>query len=446
VNLLGPIAFFLLAWQLLGRWPAVAALGAYLFLGKPDVPSWFQATYSPWAWPMDFAQGFFYLTAAAYVRAAHTRKLHLEVLAGVLLGVTFLAHTAPTLVFVGALFLLTFFSDGQDRLLAVRRLVVVGCVSLLVASPFLGPLLLYYRLQVLNKAPSEHAPIGAGFVLQNLFTFRAALAGLGLLLLLARRAPDPKAGQANGGRDVALRRRILLALAAAPALLFGYGLLAQGLQNRGLAHLPRVLPTYHFHLYLKAAESLLFGLGLAAAARFLARLWWPARDARQRVEGALLAGLLLAAVAAHLPGYLKGIELARVRCVSERIASEMDRIAVYRWLLAETDSTDVFRADQETSFWAVDAADRKVVSLEDQYSNIYVCYEERADDQEAIFASLRTDDRATFDALADKYQVTHIILTDKRGSEAATVPADRPSPGRLTLVWQQGAYCVYRRY
>ncbi len=117
LNLLGPVGFFLLARQLMGGTAALAALAAYLFMGNPGVPSWFQATYSPWAWPMNFAQGFFFLTVAAYLRARATSRPLWDIITGVLLGITFLAHAAPTLVFVGMLFVLTLFSGRGSRLL-----------------------------------------------------------------------------------------------------------------------------------------------------------------------------------------------------------------------------------------------------------------------------------------------------------------------------------------
>jgi hypothetical protein len=445
VNLLGPIGFFLLARQLMGRWAALAALVAYLFLGKPDVPSWFQATYSPWAWPMDFAQGFFFLTAAAYVRAVLTQRLRWDVITGVLLGITFLAHTAPTLVFVAMIFLLTAFSRRGERLRALRRLLVVGAVSLVVASPFLGPLLVHYKLQVLNHAPSEHEPIGAVFALLNLLTFRAAVAALGLGVVVVYRTtryPPPATEEERG--DERPRAQVLGAMLLSATVLFGYGILAQSLQHRGIANLPRVLPTYHFHLYIKAAESLLFGVGLVAAVQWVVR-HWPGRMVwTPRLQGMSVAVLLLVIFAVHLPGYLAGAELNRFRQDSQRIGTETHRIALYDWLLHQTHPTDVFLVDMHVAMWTVAAADRKVVALGDQYSNIYVSYDERAGDLKRLYASLRDQDLAAFDSLAAKYHLTHVIVA-KSAPEGYRVPPERLGSDRFTLVFAEEEYRVYRR-
>jgi hypothetical protein len=445
VNLIAPLGFFLLARSLLGRGAAVAALAAFLFLGSPNVPSWFQATYSPWAWPMDFAQGLFYLTCAAYVRAIVTRRFRWDVITGVLLGFTFLAHTAPTLVFVGMIFLLTLFSGREQRYRAIGRLWVVGIVSLTVASPFLGPLLVRYHLTVLNHGPSQHEPPGFGLVYipMNLICFRALIAAVGAAILALWRYLPPWFGQAASQvRPDAPRAMILLTLVVSPAVFLAYGLLAQFLFHRGLT-LQRVLPTYHFQLYAKAAESLLFGLGLAAIARQVA-IWWrgPTWESA-RVERWLLAGMLFAVVAMQFPGHLHGRELVAFREDSLRIAALTDRNALYVWLLEQTEPTDVFLTDMETAMWAVSAADRKVVALNDQYSNIYVNYEERAEDLKRFYASLRDSDSATFNALAAKYRLTHVILAEKTPTWCR-VPPELLTSDRFSLVYKEPRYAVYR--
>ncbi len=445
VNLLGPIGFYVMARQLMGRWAALAALGAYLFLGKADVPSWFQATYSPWAWPMDFAQGFFFLTVAAYLRARATRQWRWDVIAGILLGITFLAHTAPTLVFVTMLFLLTLGSIREEPGPALRRLFVIGVVSLLVASPFLGPLLWDYHLHVLNHGPSEHEPIGVGFVVRNLLTVRTALAAVGLVMLaLTRRTFLAPIGNTDAPSGDGGRASVLAAMFVAALGLLGYGLLAQGLHHRNLLALPRVLPTYHFHLYVKAAESLFFGLGLVATATCLVsvRRASPARSAA--AESRLAAGLGALIVAAHLPGYLGGVELNKFRADAEQIGAETGRIALYDWLRKEATPTDVFLTDMNVGIWAVCPADRKVIALNDQYSNIYVSYADRAADLNQLFATLRAGDRLAFNALAAKYHVSHVIVA-RQTSEAYRVPPERLEEERFKPVFTQSDYTVYQR-
>ena len=158
----------------------------------------------------------------------------------------------------------------------------------------------------------------------------------------------------------------------------------------------------------------------------------------------MLVGLLAILVAVNLPRYLDGRELTEFRQDAQQIGSQTDRIALYHWLRTETAPTDVFLADKGVGLWAVSAADRKVVCMDDQYSNIYVDYNERNDDLERFYASLRDGDGAVFAALAAKYRLTHVILTGDVSQEAYRVSSESLGLDRFAPVFAQGNYRVYR--
>jgi hypothetical protein len=96
LNLAAPIAFYLLVFRLVGPACALASLVGFLFVVRG--PTWATPTYSPWLYASVFAQTFFYLTLAAYSGAITLERRWLFVLTGVLLGVTFLTHTAPAIL------------------------------------------------------------------------------------------------------------------------------------------------------------------------------------------------------------------------------------------------------------------------------------------------------------------------------------------------------------
>ena len=445
LNLLGPIAFFLLARMLLDRWIAVAALAAYLFMSNPTVPSWFQATYSPWAWPMDFAQGFFYLTVASCLQALRTGQLRWEIITGVMLGITFLTHTAPTLIIVGMMFLLTLIRLRGQGWRALRTLFVVGTVSLIVSLPYLAPLLAKYRMHVLNTAPSEYAPIGGKFVLYNLLTLRALFAGIGLVAWIYDLSVkhwmsrnDPKSTPET------VRRQIMGTMLLSSMILFGYGMVAQYLQQRGLPYPPRVLPTYHFHLYLKAVESLLFAVGLAAVVRYVWTRWSSHSEERIPVDTPVILVPLFVCVGLMFPGYLTGIERVQFREFSKTIEAETDRQALYHWILAETTPTDVFLADPLMSVLVVAAADRKVVCMDEQYSNIYTNYHERFADMERLYGAVAIGDQSLFDELAEVYQVKYIVFADDAKPTTCRVTPNMRLSHRFARAFTSDKYTVVR--
>src|ERR1700742_1759109 len=61
LNILGPIAFFIMAALLLGWEIALAATLSFLFLAAGNIFGYSAATYSPWLYPVCFAQWMFYL-------------------------------------------------------------------------------------------------------------------------------------------------------------------------------------------------------------------------------------------------------------------------------------------------------------------------------------------------------------------------------------------------
>ena len=147
-------------------------------------------------------------------------------------------------------------------------------------------------------------------------------------------------------------------------------------------------------------------------------------------------------LAIFLPGYVTGVEFTKFREDSQRIAGETERIALYEWLRASAKPTDVFLTDMNTALFAVSAANRKVVCMGDQYSNIYVSYEERACDLDRLYAALRARDYSSFATLTAKYRLTHVILA-KAASAACSASLDDMAADRFTLVYARDAYHVY---
>jgi hypothetical protein len=141
-NLLGPIAFYALGVRLAGRPAALAALALSLFF-VCQVDCWTCATYSPWLFASTFTQGLFYAAVIGLAAAADRQTTQSGVVAGLLMGVTFLSHTAPAVILVAM-------SLG---VLKRRTLVAAGVTAAIVASPFLFVIAGRYHLHIVNTAP-----------------------------------------------------------------------------------------------------------------------------------------------------------------------------------------------------------------------------------------------------------------------------------------------------
>ena len=104
----------------------------------------------------------------------------------------------------------------------------------------------------------------------------------------------------------------------------------------------------------------------------------------------------------------------------------------------------MFLADPSLSVTTVAAADRKVVCMHDQYSNVYVSYTTRRADLSRLYGNLRAGDIAAFDELAARYGVGYVIRAADATDEDCRLSRDPLDPMRFEPVFSQGPYQVDR--
>ncbi len=437
LGLAAPLAFGAVAASLIGRWGAVAALVAFVFVTPGRLPALLCATYSPWAFGAQVAQGPFYLGLLAVAVAVRRPALWRFALAGALLGLTFLAHTAPALLLGAVGCTVTMTGPGVWPALRPRltRLAVLLAAALAVASPFLWSIAVRYRLRVVNPAPGSWVWRGTG--VESLGSILAAaldrpvvlgLTLLGLAAVVARRGPcaTPRAS-----------RRIVVAWLLWDVSLLAYGLGKPALEGMGLPVLS-LAPAFHFWLHLGAIVSLLVGCGVAWLGDLLAstRAAEPARRAR-RGAVATVALCLVLALASYATWHERG-DFTEARLVAEFHSGRADRIAAHRWVRDHTMPDDVFLAEHDLGLRVVATAGRKLVAMDRNFSNPFVPWEPRAAAAERMLSLLGPAGHEAFHPLAVAYRVSYLIV-------------EREGPGRpfpdvpfLTLVFRDRDVAVYR--
>ena len=421
VNLVAPVGFYVMAACLLGRRTAVASTVAYLFINLGSLPSWASATYSPWLFPSNFVQGLFFLGLAAYWRSRMVQRLRWSVVAGALLGLTFLGHTAPALILGSVMLLGTLQrltaawneeASSRSRHQAVIQLFVMLAVALAVSLPYAWSILFHYGLDVKNIEPSSW--LWGKIAIFNLSDFGAQnlsalslLPALGLLGVTMWRA-----------RPVV--RQMLLSWLVVAFLLFAYTYVWQLLKLVGIT-IPRIVPGHHFLIYLKALEVLLFGHGLVLMVRYvldLARYLIKPLDrlvaARQGRDGRIRRGLLLLSVVGALvaayPMYNHREDFQIEVYKAKRLAPDEGTMRTFRWIQQNTRSTAVFLASDHHTLHLLSAAGRKVVSTIAYFSNPFCDWKIRNHDRHQMFSALGNGDLSTFTTLAKKYHVGHVLV------------------------------------
>ena len=383
LNLLGPLAFYFLGVRWMGRTPAFMALAVYLFFGIGNGPGWAYATYSPWLYSNDFAEGIFFAAALALQLASDRPTVARAVCAGALIGVAFLAHTAPALILV--VMACAAFARRWPMLLTM------GAVAFVVASPFLYAIGLQYHFRVVNTRPLS-------WVWEDLPTISA------LPLLLKDNAI--LVGLAAFGAVIATSRLLLVWIATAAVLLFF-----------AASSSTPVVPAFHFWKWTTAAMALLAGTTLAwLASTTPARPWVALREARRpSQEVSLLAiSMTVAAVAWYWPVYANRGDFS-----PERTQQGPDQVQAVAFLRETTRSDEVVLGDASAVLTIIGPAGRKTVAPDAYLANPYVPYSPRARARDSMLAAIETGDLRTYADLARQYEVTTVVSVGPDACAAA---------------------------
>ena len=445
LNLLAPLGLYLLVALAINRWTAVGAVLAFLFIAPPtNEPSWAVGAYSPWLFAANFAQGWLYLTLAAYIIALRRRTYRWWAVVGGLLGVTFLAHTAPA-VMAGGIIALTMavrLIRTRERRSGLRAGGVIIVVALIISAPLTLSIVGRYQLRVLNPAPTNWAyePLtlrNFEAFLQGNVSDRAGyllVVGLGLIAVWRNRRAER--------RLVAFWLIITLTL-----LIYHYA--RQWVKRDGVIW-PTIIPGFHFLMYFRVAQSMLLGAGVmalgAAAANFAAKVrpWLRGKSHAGLARGLSLTILTVMLITAY-PAYLNSDDLIGQRLDAVQVSQDTDRIAAYQWVRAHTQPHDVFLAGDALGTFVISPAGRKLIAGDSVFVSPYVDWAARNADREALWAALETHaekehperssaeskehperssaESKEFRALMAKYQAVYVAVSGNRLSQLA---ADTP--------------------
>ena len=317
INLLPALLFFICARRLIGPAAALPALIAWLFLPHSP-PAWGAAMYTPWLFPATAAHALFYGGAIAWLRALERPSLSRLSIAGAILGLTLLAHTAPALVLTGVIVVTALLDaraplaargarhrrtregdrrprrDRGDRRVAVSA-AARAALRLSHREPHAGQLDRRAPLLHESRSPPDETEHVAHLVADRPRRVRSSAA--------RRAAPEAR----KVSRSPPRRASVALTLPTLIMISWGVVTLAFFITStlgQSSELLPVVVPAFHFYFLLRALACLTFGAGFMMMSGVLAR-WWsrqPAASEATATGVALVVTLLLSA--ALYPDYL----------------------------------------------------------------------------------------------------------------------------------------------
>jgi hypothetical protein len=302
----------------------------------------------------------------------------------------------------------------------LREWTIVAAVAAAVAAPFYLPLAWRYGFDVRNPVPMAWAS----------WYPREELLPLSLILLVL---------VGIVWRDRArIGARLVLLWFCLSSLLLAYGRIAQS------THLPAFLPLHHAHLFLRASEIAVTGIGISWAARRIrdrARAWQPVR----RLAAGHGAGFRIATwgtlVAAGLVlfGWPRAGFYYRplLRQEAQTAGRWLARAQAVEWIRTSTPRDAVILATSALGLQLVGPAGRACVVVPPQFSNPYVDWRPRQRDARRMLRAIAEGDEERFRGIARYYNVTYVVLRADSRPTQALVPW-------LVLEWQQADICVFR--
>ena len=435
-NLIAPLGLFVLLAVVFDAWVALFAVVGLLFLVPTREPAWLCATYSPWLLPIHFVQGLFYFALLGVWLAWRKSTASNACFAGALAGLVLLGHTAPFLVLTGAIgigVLLTFaggLASGKGtRSTSVRlsSLLWFALVASIVSAPYLASILGHYHANVLNASPASWVPSelsaeGLPHYLRYLLTPTAVglVAAAGLIGLITRLRQK--------------ENQLILASAGSALLWFIYSCMVVYAGKSG-RHLPPIVPSFHFLYYLRAFESVLFGLGVAEVVQVAA----PAtRRLGSSAAYALACVVLLIWVGTRIDGYRSRSDLVALRAEALIMFKDPYLFGLYQFIRNSTAPSDVFLSADNVGLSVVAVAGRKVVALDRFFSNPFVDWVGRSRDRDQMQTLLADGNGPGFMALASRYHVRYITTIGSLPKESALTTCC------VTRLWQSHDWFVYR--
>jgi hypothetical protein len=427
LNLVVPIAFWALVRVTFGSGVAVAAVFAFLFLPPRLLPGWSTAGYWPWLFSGVFTQGVFYFGLLAADAAGRSADWSRWLIAGLALGMVFLGHTAPALIFGGVLVLTAArtWRHGCPAGRSVLMLTASFAVATLVALPLIAAIAVRYRFAVVNDVLalwsfSETEPANVvGFLGDHANAGGAlALIGLGLLAFDGERRQRAWVvgnwGVVNG---------LILLVHFARPLLASVGV-----------RVPQVVTAFHFVLYGEAIATILAGYGIWRLVEFAARL--VPRPTAWLTESLVARVLLLTVVAVSVRPALpnrrarEDFDESRARALQYE-SRQGDRLA-RAWIRAHTEPGTVFLASDRLSLYVVAPAGGRAVSVEAVFANPYVDVASRDRDRFQMEDRIHENDRQGYCAVAPRYGVRYVIADEGDGDGLVR-------PGRETFLQDAAA-------
>jgi hypothetical protein len=438
LNLLGPIAFSAMVWVLFDVETALAALLSYLFLASGTLLCWASATYSPWLYPDNFMQFIFYINIMLCWLALQRQRYYYFLLLGISLGISFLGHTAPTIIIILILVSIQLSNLVQamkeKEFVLLRKYLLQGITALvpfvLVSLPLLYFIIGKYHLDIVNKAPAEFK--SGVFIIANIKQLIAENISIPVLVAIV--------GLYWFYRffEKGTIRKIIWNWLFISAGMYAYTSLVPMIHGKFGIQVPDTVPSFHYFFYLKALQSVFFGMGFLYLFRLVFDSVLKLSMTRLPLRATFFSLSVIIWVALYYPYYCQRNDFVVNRSKALKKANDKDKVAVYDYFVHEIKEDKVILCEQNLSCFPLMASARKMVSNYATFSNPYVDYGVRESARKNMLNYLKIGRIAEAKLLFSQFNVSYILLENKDLVNYAEM-----RPAIANIVFKNNSYTLF---
>jgi hypothetical protein len=439
LNLINPIVFFIVMIKLFDYKIALASTLAFLFLINGNLPCWGAPTYSPWMISDTFVQFLFYINIFFCYKAFNEQKMLWFMILGAGLGISFLGHSAPTILVILIIFSLqlqkVIKAITSKQYSSITTYVLQGVFTLIPFIIFAFPFLYFvygkYHFHFINKIILECAPgIFARketFTLLKLnVTFSLAVAFIGLVWF-------------HKNFQNLLLKKIIWNWLIIVGVMYVYESALPTLRRDYGISLPDTIPAFHYFFYLKTLQAIFFAFGFIFLFNQLIRLveHLTKRSLLRKVTNNLFVCTVLMYALAYYPIYSNRDDFTELRQQAIGKGNETDKIGVYNFIEKNVPLDNVLLCEHGLSLFPVMPTAIKMVSVETYFSNPYVSYDQRESDRNAMLLYLTTSAPASAEKLFSDYKVTLVLLDNKDFANYRS-----PSFAASKVIYKNSSYTI----
>jgi hypothetical protein len=424
LNLINPIIFFLMVTKLFDYKIAIASFLSFLFLANGNLPCWGAATYSPWMISDTFVQFLFFINIYLCYKAFATQGLGWFIALGVFLGISFLGHSAPTIIII----LMLIYLQAQKVIMAawkreyntIPKFFLQGLFTLIPFLIFAFPFLYYvmgkYHFHFVNRvilqcAPGIFARSESLHLIKDNITICLVISAVGLIWFYKK-------------FDNLLIRKIIFSWVVICAVLYVYESVVPTMDKLTHINFPDTIPAFHYFFYLKAAQSIFFGFGFMYIFNSIltqVELRNKRKFSSKALENILIACILICTLV-YYPIYMNRDDFTDLRQSDINKGNESDKIEVYDFIENNIPLNNVLLCNHGLSLFPAMPTGIKMVSVEVYFSNPYLSYDKRESDRMAMLSYLTTGKPASASVLFDEYKVNYVLFQNNEYEKYKTQP------------------------